>query len=238
MISTENANQSSSAAKGETFEDTIKIVGYYCDCIVLRHTEEGAAARAAEYSSVPIINAGDGKGQHPTQALLDLYTIQQKLGQVDGLCVGFVGDLANGRTVHSLVYLLTKFVGIRMVFVSHESLKVPSHLLEHLDQHGVKYSETTDLEGAVRSVDVLYVTRVQREQFDVVEEYDRVKHAYQVDTSVVSQMGHNSIILHPLPRVGELPEEVDDNPRAAYFDQARNGLPLRMALLEYVLEEH
>ena len=234
-MGTDNAREFSSASKGETLEDTIRIVGGYADVIVIRHNEEGAARRAAAVSSVPIINAGDGPGQHPTQALLDLYTIKDELNRVDGIKVAMVGDLANGRTVRSLTYLLSKFNDIKVWFVAPPAVAMRDDLKEHLDEHRVPWVETEDLESVLPEVDVVYMTRIQKERFADPAAYAAVKGVYRIDKSSLARMRKYAIVMHPLPRVDELAQEVDDDPRAAYFRQARNGLPVRMALLDRLL---
>ncbi len=234
-IGTDNAREFSSAAKGETLEDTIRIVSGYADVIVLRHYEEGAARRAAAASSVPVINAGDGPGQHPTQALLDLYTIRDELGHVDGIRIAMVGDLANGRTVRSLTYLLSKFRDIRVWFVAPPAVAMRADLKAHLDESQVPWAETEDLEAVLPQVDVVYQTRIQKERFTDEATYQAVKGVYRIDNRVLGLMRKQAIVMHPLPRVDEIAQEVDADPRAAYFRQARNGLFVRMALLDKVL---
>jgi aspartate carbamoyltransferase catalytic subunit len=234
-MGTDNAREFSSAAKGETLEDTIRIVSGYADVIVLRHNEEGAARRAAAVSSVPIINAGDGPGQHPTQALLDLYTIRAELAKVDGVHVAMVGDLANGRTVRSLTYLLSKFKDVRVWFVAPPEVAMRDDLKAHLDEHRVPWTETQDLDAVLPEVDVVYMTRIQKERFTDLETYNRVKGVFRIDGEALARMRKYAILMHPLPRVDEIAPEVDDDPRAAYFRQARNGLQVRMALLEKLL---
>ena len=235
VISTENAREHSSGVKGETLEDTARIVGAYADAIVVRHYEEGAAARMASTSPVPIINAGDGTGEHPTQALLDLYTMLRELGRVDGLRVALVGDLANGRTVHSLCRLLPLFRDVRLFLVSPPTTRMRPDVLEYLRAHGVAYAESDDLAAVAGQIDVLYQTRVQKERFASVDEYNLVKGRYIVDRALMEALRSEAIVMHPLPRVDELSPEVDADPRAAYFRQARNGLYVRMALLALLL---
>lgn len=235
VISTENAREFSSVSKGETLEDTIRILNGYADVIVLRHNEAGAAARAAAVSRVPIINGGDGVGQHPTQAMLDLYTIRKELGRLSDLDVAMVGDLAQGRTVRSLAYLLSKFRGIRISFVAPPELKMKEDILEHLREHGVAYREVTDLDKVLPEVDVIYQTRIQKERFRDLADYEKLKGVYVLDAGSLKRMKRKSIIMHPLPRVDEIRMEVDADPRAAYFRQAQNGLSVRMALLTMVL---
>ncbi len=234
-MGTDNAREFSSAAKGETLEDTIRIVSGYADVIVIRHNEEGAARRAAAVSSVPIINAGDGPGQHPTQALLDLYTIRDELNRIDGVRVAMVGDLANGRTVRSLTYLLSKFKDIKVWFVAPPQVAMGEDLKTHLDENGVPWVETQDLNAALPEVDVVYMTRIQKERFADPEAYNAVKGVYRMDREAAALMRKYAILMHPLPRVDEIAPEVDDDPRAAYFRQARNGLHVRMALLDRLL---
>jgi aspartate carbamoyltransferase catalytic subunit len=234
-MGTDNAREFSSAAKGETLEDTIRIVSGYADVIVVRHNEEGAARRAAAVSSVPIINAGDGPGQHPTQALLDLYTIRDELSRIDGVRVAMVGDLANGRTVRSLTYLLSKFKDIKLWFVAPPQVRMRDDLKTHLDEHHVPWVETEDLESVLPEVDVVYQTRIQKERFTDPEVYNAIKGIYRIDKSSLALMRKYAILMHPLPRVDEISPEVDDDPRAAYFRQARNGLHIRMALLDRLL---
>jgi aspartate carbamoyltransferase catalytic subunit len=234
-MGTDNAREFSSAAKGETLEDTIRIVSGYADVIVMRHNEEGAAKRAAAVSTVPIINAGDGPGQHPTQALLDLYTIRDELNRIDGIKVAMVGDLANGRTVRSLTYLLSKFKDIKVWFVAPPAVRMRDDLKAHLDEHHIPWVETEDLEAVLPEVDVVYQTRIQKERFDSIEAYNAVKGVYRIDKGSLELMRKYAIVMHPLPRVDEIDPEVDDDPRAAYFRQARNGLHIRMALLDKLL---
>jgi len=234
-MGTDNAREFSSAAKGETLEDTIRIVSGYADVIVVRHNEEGAAKRAAAVSAVPIINAGDGPGQHPTQALLDLYTIRDELSKIDGVRVALVGDLANGRTVRSLTYLLSKFKDIKLWFVAPPQVAMRDDLKAHLDEHQVPWVETQELDAVLPEVDVVYMTRIQKERFTDPEAYNAVKGVYRMDKASMTLMRKYAILMHPLPRVDEIAPEVDEDPRAAYFRQARNGLHIRMALLDKLL---
>src|SRR6202030_3690086 len=203
-MGTDNAREFSSAAKGETLEDTIRIVSGYADVIVLRHNEEGAAKRAAAVSSVPIINAGDGPGQHPTQALLDLYTIKDELNRIDGIRVAMVGDLANGRTVRSLTYLLSKFRDIKVWFVAPPQVAMRPDLKAHLDEHHIPWVETEDLESVLPEVDVVYQTRIQKERFTDLDAYDAIKGIYRIDNSSLALMRKYAIVMHPLPRVDEI----------------------------------
>ncbi len=234
-MGTDNAREFSSAAKGETLEDTIRIVSGYADVIVIRHYEQGAAQRAAAVSLVPVINAGDGPGQHPTQALLDLYTIKDEIGHIDGLNIAMVGDLANGRTVRSLTYLLSKFRDVRIWFVAPPQVAMRDDIKAHLDEHGVKWTETRDLAAVLPQVDVVYQTRIQKERFTDEDAYRAVKGVYRIDAGALALMRRNAIVMHPLPRVDEIAPEVDSDPRAAYFRQARNGLFIRMALLDWLI---
>jgi aspartate carbamoyltransferase catalytic subunit len=235
VIGTESAGHFSSVTKGETLEDTVRIVSGYCDVLVLRHSEVGASKRAAAVSLVPVINAGDGPGQHPTQALLDVYTIQKERGYIDGVRVAMVGDLANGRTVRSLSYLLSKFDHVEIVFVAPPAVAIGSDIKSHLEERGTTYLETDDLMSVLPEVDVVYQTRIQKERFARMEEFRRVSGIYVVDRHAMSLMRDDAILMHPLPRVGEISEEVDSDPRSAYFRQARNGLFVRMALLRMLL---
>jgi aspartate carbamoyltransferase catalytic subunit len=225
--------KSSSAAKGESLHDTIKTVAGYADVIVLRHPRIGAAEEAARATDVPILNAGDGAGQHPTQALLDLYTLVKEQGKVDGLTIALVGDLKNGRTVHSLADLLAPY-GVEFVFVAPEALRMPREIVERLRSKGIEVRETASLADAIPTCDVLYMTRIQRERFDDPAEYDRLKDAYVLGRDVLAAARDSITIMHPLPRVNEIAADVDDHPGAAYFRQAANGVPVRMALLAMV----
>ncbi len=237
VITTENAKEFSSAAKGETLEDSIRVINNYADIIVLRHYERGASERAAAVSQIPIVNAGDGAGQHPTQALLDLYTIQKELGKIDGVEIAFVGDLKNGRTVRSLAYLLGKYKGVRITFVSPRGLMVGEDIKEYLHRHNAYYRETEKLDAILPEIDVLYQTRIQKERFSDQHEYEKFKGQYILTLKEVGQMKPKAIIMHPLPRVDEIAVEVDASPKAAYFKQARYGLLVRMALLKFLLKK-
>src|SRR6202162_2812636 len=234
-MGTDNAREFSSAAKGETLEDTIRIVSGYADVIVMRHNEEGAAMRAAAVSTVPIINAGDGPGQHPTQALLDLYTIREELRRIDGIRIAMVGDLANGRTVRSLTYLLSKFKDIKIWFVAPPQVAMRDDIKAHLTEHNVPWIETEDLDAVLPEVDVVYQTRIQKERFADPAEYLALQGIYKIDNRALGLMRKYAIVMHPLPRVDEIAPEVDADPRAAYFRQAHNGLQIRMALLDRIL---
>jgi aspartate carbamoyltransferase catalytic subunit len=236
VISTENAAEFSSVSKGETLEDTIRILCGYADVIVIRHFEVGAAKRAAAVAKVPVINAGDGVGQHPTQALLDLYTIRKEVGRLDGLKIAMVGDLAQGRTVRSLAYLLSKYRDIEMFFVAPPLLRMKEDILEHLHERHVSYVEEAALDKVLPQVDVVYQTRVQKERFgDRVADYEKCRRVYVINAAALGLMRPDAIVMHPLPRLDEIADEVDSDPRAAYFRQAQNGLFVRMALLTMVL---
>ncbi len=235
VITTENAKEFSSVSKGETLEDSIRIVNTYVDIIVLRHDEEGASKRASLVSQVPIINAGDGTGQHPTQALLDLYTIQRELGKIDGIHIAFVGDLKHGRTIRSLSYLLGNFSDIIIDFVSPEGLRVGEDIKRYLTERHITWNETEDLDALKGCVNVLYQTRIQKERFKSDQEYQKFKGCYQIDRKFADKMKEQSILMHPLPRVDEILPEVDTSPRAVYFRQAHYGLLIRMALLKHIL---
>jgi aspartate carbamoyltransferase catalytic subunit len=232
VISTENARQFSSVSKGETLEDTIRIINGYADVIVLRHYESGAAQRAANVSRVPIVNAGDGTGQHPTQAFLDLYTIEKELGHIDDITIAVVGDLANGRTVRSLCYLLAKYRNVKVFMVAPGVVRMREDIKEYLCRHDVWFREESDLRAIAPHIDVLYQTRIQKERFgDRTEDYLAARGIYVVDLELLRLMKSDSIVMHPLPRVDEIATEVDGDPRASYFRQAQNGLYIRMALL-------
>ena len=232
VITTESAVHFSSVTKGETLQDTIKVISGYADVIVLRHYEEGSAKIASEASSVPIINAGDGIGEHPTQALLDLYTIKKELGEIDNLKIALIGDLLYGRTIHSLIYLFALYKGVKIFLVSPIQLKLPKKYKDYLVQNKIEFEELTDLQTILHEIDVLYVTRIQQERFK--SNHEKVKDAYMIDRKIVNQLKEGSIVMHPLPRVNEISPEVDDEKRAAYFRQAKNGLYIRMALLQMI----
>ena len=229
-----NNVQYSSVTKGESLPDTIRTLESYADVIVLRHPEVGSAATAARYAAKPVINAGDGVGEHPTQALLDLFTILEELGAVNGLKIAMVGDLKYGRTVHSLTKLLVNY-DTEFVFVSPDILPMPDDVLDVVRSSGRKFATTKDVHEVIGSADVLYVTRVQKERFSDMAQYDRVKDQYVVDEALMSNAKGRMIVMHPLPRVNEISYAVDSDPRAAYFRQMRNGMYIRMALLAAVL---
>ncbi|KAJ9528250.1 hypothetical protein QJQ45_014235 [Haematococcus lacustris] len=261
VISTESAGEYSSAAKGETLEDTIRTVEGYADCIVLRHFQEGSARRAAGVAKIPILNAGDGPGQHPSQALLDVYTIQREVGRLDNIRIGMVGDLLNGRTVRSLAMVLSMYPGLQrrewlltpllqVYFVAPPVVAMKEDIKTFLTQRGVAWKEcqkqrhmyaactgcqVEDLAEVAAEVDVLYQTRIQKERFTNMQEYAQARGKYIIDAELMKKMKKHAVIMHPLPRVDEISTEVDDDPRAAYFRQARNGLFVRMALVKLAI---
>ena len=227
---------SSSTAKGETVGDTIHTVSCYADIIAMRHPKEGAPYAAAQYSEVPIINAGDGGHNHPTQTLTDLLTIHREKGRLNNFTIGFCGDLKFGRTVHSLVNALSRQTGIKFVFISPEELKMPDYLKENiLDRNGLPYEETTSLEDAMPQLDILYMTRVQKERFFNEADYVRLKDTYVLDPEKLVPAKADLTILHPLPRVNEITVSVDKDPRACYWKQVKNGKFIRMALIMKLL---
>jgi aspartate carbamoyltransferase catalytic subunit len=234
VLTTENGREFSSASKGETLEDMIRVMNYYADVIIMRHPEEGAADRAAKVSKVPVINAGDGTGQHPTQALLDIYTIQREFGSVDGSTIAVVGNLKYYRSARSLAYLLGKFKGIKLILVSAPELRMRDDIKAYLKRHNVSFEEMTDMAEAMGRADVVYQTRMQKEWMSE-EEYKRLKGQYIITRPLADSMKKGAIIIHPLPRVGEIMPEVDDSPHAVYFRQVGYGLVIRMALLKTML---
>jgi len=260
VVSTEKASQFSSVSKGETIEDTIRILSGYFHAIIMRHNVKGSAKIAAQYSEVPIINSGDGEGEHPTQALLDIYTIQKEIGRIDDFSIAMIGDLKYGRTVHSLSYLLESHKNVKQYFVSPELLKIPEEHVQSLIATNTYFEETENLEDILDKVDVLYVTRIQKERFPTKKVYDQVKDfvlcmmgiqkerssskkayeqlkdLYKVDKETMKKVKEDAIIMHPLPRVTEIDPKIDSDPRAAYFRQAKNGLYVRMALLDMILK--
>ena len=235
VITTENATQFSSVAKGETLEDTIRIVNGYADVIVLRHSDNNAPEIAAKVSEVPVINAGAGTGEHPTQALLDMLTIHKELKQIDGLHVGMVGDIKYSRVIRSLIKFLGLYKNIKMDFCSPLELSLTDEDRAYLQEKKIPYAEHASVDSFIASVDVLYVTRVQKERFASQDEYERLKNAYVIDKNTIKKMKQEAIIMHALPRITEIASEVDSDPRAAYFRQAQNGLYIRMALLKMLL---
>ncbi|HAP22005.1 MAG TPA: aspartate carbamoyltransferase [Lachnospiraceae bacterium] len=226
----------SSASKGESVADTIRVVSCYADIVAMRHPKEGAALVAATHASVPVINAGDGGHQHPTQTLTDLLTIHSLKGHLDNLTIGLCGDLKFGRTVHSLISALVRYPGIKFVLISPEELKVPSYIRkEVLQKNGIEFKETEDLESVMPELDILYMTRVQRERFFNEEDYIRLKDKYILDMNKMALAREDMLVLHPLPRVNEISVEVDNDPRAVYFKQAQFGVYVRMALIMKLL---
>ena len=228
---------SSSTSKGETVGDTVHTVSCYADIIAMRHPKEGAPFAAAQFSEVPIINAGDGGHNHPTQTLTDLLTIHREKGRLDGFTIGFCGDLKFGRTVHSLVNALSRYENVKFVLISPAELKLPRYVKEQsLEAKGIPYVQTTDLESVMPELDILYMTRVQKERFADAAEYERVKDSYVLDAAKMRAAREDMIVLHPLPRVNEIAREVDNDPRAAYFRQVENGKFVRMALIYTLLQ--
>ena len=226
----------SSASKGETVADTIRIISCYADIAAMRHPKEGAPLRASLYSKIPVINAGDGGHSHPTQTLLDMMTIRRRKGRLDNLTIGFCGDLKFGRTVHSLIKSLARYDNVKFVLISPEELRVPDYIInEVLEPHGIPYIETRNLEGALPDLDILYMTRVQRERFFNEEDYIRLRDSYILTAEKLNLAPADMAVLHPLPRVNEITLDVDDDPRAAYFEQAQNGVYVRMALIMTLL---
>ncbi|MBR1675335.1 MAG: aspartate carbamoyltransferase [Eubacterium sp.] len=228
---------SSSVSKGESIEDTVRVVGCFADVIAMRHPNEGAPMLASMYSPVPIINAGDGGHNHPTQTLTDLLTILREKGKLENMTIGLCGDLKFGRTVHSLVKAMSRYTGIKFVFISPKELKVPDYIIsEVVEPAGIPYEEVTSLEENISKLDVLYMTRVQRERFFNEADYVRLKDTYILDKAKLKDAREDMIILHPLPRVNEIATEVDEDPRAAYFRQVMNGKYVRMALILTLLD--
>ena len=229
---------SSSASKGESMADTAKILSCYVDIMAIRHPREGAPFVASRNASVPVINAGDGGHNHPTQTLADLLTISREMGRLSDLTIGLCGDLKYGRTVHSLIEAMSRYTGIKFVLISPKELALPDYVIHNtLDKHRIPYEITTSLEDALPNLDVLYMTRIQQERFDDLDEYNRLKDSYVLNTEKMALAKENMCVLHPLPRVNEISVAVDDDPRAAYFRQALNGKYMRMALILKLLEE-
>ena len=227
---------SSSASKGESVADTAKIVSCYADIIAMRHPKEGAPYVASQAASIPVINAGDGGHNHPTQTLADLLTISREMGRLDNLTIGLCGDLKYGRTVHSLIEAMSRYKGIQFVLISPEELKIPGFIRYNVfENQGIPYTEVSSLEEAMPKLDVLYMTRIQRERFDDPWEYERLKDSYVLDTEKMKLTKGKMCVLHPLPRVNEISVAVDDDPRACYFKQVRNGRYIRMALIMKML---
>jgi len=235
VIDTESAGHFSSVTKGESLPDTIRIIAGYADAIVMRHPKEGSAKIAADTSPVPMINAGDGIGEHPTQALLDIYTIRKELNRIDNLTIAMVGDLLFGRTIHSLLHLLALYKVKKIYLVSPPQLKLPEKYLEYLKEKGIEFEEV-ELKDILHEIDVLYVTRIQKERFESEQAYNEVKDSFVINNETIKNMKEDAIIMHPLPRVNEISPEVDSDKRAAYFRQAKNGMYIRMALLYALLK--
>ena len=236
IISVEDASQNSSSHKGETIEDTIRTLSCYADIIVMRHYVVGAAETAAKVSEKSIVNAGDGANQHPSQGLLDLYTIQKEHGKLNGLSIAFVGDVLNSRTIHSLIPLLVLYGGNKFYFISPKELMIDQDFRKYLVENKVDFEEINELDGVLPKVDVLYMTRVQKERFSNMADYEKVKDSFLLKKEHVEKLKSDAIIMHPLPRVNEIEPEIDQDSRAAYFRQAQNGLYVRMALLLHTLE--
>ena len=227
---------SSSASKGESVADTIRVISCFADICAMRHPKEGAAMVASQHATIPVINAGDGGHQHPTQTLTDLMTIRRRKGRLDNLTIGFCGDLKFGRTVHSLIKSLARYDNVKFVLISPEELRVPDYIInEVLEPRGIPYIETRNLEGALPDLDILYMTRVQRERFFNEEDYIRLRDSYILTAEKLNLAPADMAVLHPLPRVNEITLDVDDDPRAAYFEQAQNGVYVRMALIMTLL---
>lgn len=227
--------KTSSASKGESLEDTIKVISCYSDLIVLRHPENGAAERAAGVAGIPVINAGDGYNEHPTQALYDLYSIQKELGKIDGLKIAFMADLRYQRNVHSLIPMFCLFKNIELYFVGPKELALPQVYKDQLVAAGIKFEELEKVDSVLPEIDVLYMARVFKERFTDEAEYERLKKSFYIDKNTLAKMKEKSVILHVMPRIFEVDAEVDEDPRAGYFRQVKNGLYIRMALLCYAL---
>ena len=235
VISAENAAENSSAFKGETIEDTTKILCSYADVVVIRHPKAGTLDAAAKVATVPLINAGDGANQHPTQGFLDLYTIKKEHGRLTNLNIGFGGDLLNSRTLRSLLPFLRQYSGNKFYFLTPSQLELPREFIQELKKNGVDFEESRSLEEKLPELDVLYMTRVQKERFANAKDYEKVKDLFILKKEHLKKMKKDAIIMHPLPKINEIEVEVDADPRAAYFREAQNGLYIRMALLCYVL---
>ena len=226
----------SSASKGESVADTIRVISSYADIAAMRHPKEGAPLRASQYSGIPVINAGDGGHNHPTQTLTDLMTIRRRCGRLDHLTIGLCGDLKFGRTVHSLIKSLARYEGVKFILISPKELRVPSYIItDVVEPAGLEYQEVRSLEDSMPQLDILYMTRVQRERFFNEEDYIRLKNSYILTADKMKLASPNQAVLHPLPRVNEIALSVDDDPRAAYFEQAKNGVYVRMALIMTLL---
>ena len=236
VISAENAMENTSTHKGETIEDTVKILCSYADIIVIRHSQAGILDKVAKVSIKPLINAGDGANQHPSQGFLDLYTIKKEHGRLANLNIGFGGDLLNSRTLKSLVPLFRFYEGNKFYFISPKELELPREFIQELKNANIAFEELRSLDKKLPELDVLYMTRVQKERFVDIADYEKVKDLFILKKEHLKNMKKNAIIMHPLPKINEIEREVDDDPRAAYFRQAKNGLYVRMALLLYVLD--
>lgn len=234
VISTENASANSSARKGETIEDTIKVVQEYADAIVMRHSDDKSAEKAASVAKVPILNAGSGKGEHPTQALLDVYTIRKHKGKIDGIKVAILGDLIYGRTIHSLLRLLSLYDNIEIYGLSKKEFALPEKYVKMLADKNIKYTICNSFDDMPKDIDVMYHTRIQSERF----EGDFGKEEYIINKEVLNKFSKDTLVLHPLPRLEEISTDIDDDPRAVYFEQAHNGVPVRMSLILKAFEEN
>ncbi len=233
-VITVSGTEGSSLSKGETLSDTAKVIENFADVIAVRHSLSGSAAEMANSASIPVINAGDGSGEHPTQALLDIYTMKKERGDIDGLTVAMVGDLKYGRTVHSLSYLLSHY-GVKMILVSPDQLKMPAEITDFLTEKKIEFEVTENMEDAVKHAHVCYMTRVQKERFDDPAEYEKFKNFYVLTREIIEKYNSKMTVMHPLPRVGEISLNVDGLEGAAYFRQVKNGVAVRMALLALVL---
>lgn len=233
VISTENASANSSVKKGETLKDTVRVLQKYADAIVIRHSDVNSATDAASVANVPILNAGSGKGEHPTQALLDMYTIREKRGKIDGVKVAILGDLVYGRTIHSLIKLLALYDNVEIYGLSKKDFMLPQEYIDFLNEKNINYTICNSFDDIPKDIDVMYHTRIQQERF----EGDFGKEEYIINKEVLSNFSENTIVLHPLPRTGEISEDIDDDPRALYFEQAGNGLYIRMGLLLQALNK-
>ncbi len=233
IITTENAKEFSSAAKGETIQDTVRVIAGYADAMVIRHSSDTSAIEAASVEKIPILNAGAGKGEHPTQALLDLYTIKEKKGTIDGVKVAILGDLLYGRTIHSLIKLLSLYDNVEIYGLSKEAFMLPQEYIDMLKLRGIEYKKCSSFDDLPRDLDIIYHTRIQAERF----EGDFGKEEFIINKEVLDTFSKDTILMHPLPRVIEISTDVDDDPRACYFEQAHNGLYIRMALLLQVLDK-
>ncbi|MEI6896741.1 MAG: aspartate carbamoyltransferase [Psychromonas sp.] len=236
VIGFDSAGNTSLAQKGETLADSVKVISSYADAFFIRHPQEGAARLASEFTNIPVINGGDGANQHPTQTLLDLFTIYETQGTLDNLNIAFVGDLKYGRTVHSLAQALSLF-NCKLFFIAPEALAMPDYILEELNDRNITYSVHSSIEEVIDSLDILYMTRVQKERFDETE-YQHIKSAFLLNTAMLQTVRHNLKVLHPLPRIDEIDKDVDDTPYAYYFQQAQNGVYARQALLALLLTNH